>query len=486
MRLPGFCGGTYQSQSPNIDAEDCINLYPERSESQGAKVPIALLHTPGKKLFCQLPEAGVPGMFTVNGRSFAAGASLWELQATGFAINRGSLGAAPILPTQICSNEGQILILNNGNLFVLTLATNAFVAVNMAQFNGPVSQIGSADGYFLATIQNSHTFQQSKLADGTVWSGLDIATVSLFPDNFTSMICDHREVWFFSGKKCQPYYNSGAGFPVFIPIQGAMIENGAGATFATVQLDNSLFWIDQDERGSMVARKAAGYVGQRVSTHAVELAWQQYKNPSLAVGYSYQEEGHSFWVIRFPGEQFTWVYDVSVNLWHKRAAFNQVSGLYESDHSQSHTFNFGKHLVGDWASGNIYEQSNSILTDNGGVIRRLRRSPTMAKDNQYIYFPDFELDVEVGLPPVPPLLDGNSQPRPAQVMLRWSDNGAKTWSTTYFLNCGVTGEFNARARKTQLGRARRRVWEVSMTDPVPWRIADAYVRATPSTLARSA
>ncbi len=92
-------------------------------------------------------------------------------------------------------------------------------------------------------------------------------------------------------------------------------------------------------------------------------------------------------------------------------------------------------------------------------------------------------------PPIPPstclegapLLDGNGQPRAPQVMLRWSDDAGKTWSNTYLLNCGKVGEFQARARKTQLGRARRRVWEVSGVDQIPWRIADAYVEATPST-----
>jgi hypothetical protein len=80
-----------------------------------------------------------------------------------------------------------------------------------------------------------------------------------------------------------------------------------------------------------------------------------------------------------------------------------------------------------------------------------------------------------------PLLDGAGNVRPAQVMLRWSDDGGKTWSSTYLLNCGLVGQYNARPRKTQLGRARKRVWEISGTDPIAWRIANAYVKAEAST-----
>jgi hypothetical protein len=61
-------------------------------------------------------------------------------------------------------------------------------------------------------------------------------------------------------------------------------------------------------------------------------------------------------------------------------------------------------------------------------------------------------------------------------MLRWSDNAAATWSNTYRLKCGRTGNYGRRVRKTQLGRARRRVWEISGTDPILWAFPDAYLR----------
>jgi hypothetical protein len=99
----------------------------------------------------------------VNGRGFAAASKFWELGLAGGPSNRGSLGTTPTGPTQIIANETQLLILNNGNLYVFTLATNVLTPVNMAQFNGPVLQIDFADGYGLATLQNSHTFQQSNL-----------------------------------------------------------------------------------------------------------------------------------------------------------------------------------------------------------------------------------------------------------------------------------------------------------------------------------
>lgn len=473
----GFCGPSYTAISPIIDAEQAINCFCEKSESAGAATPMALIGTPGRKIIAQLPESSVPGSFTVNGRTFFACSQLYELGAGGLVTVRGSLGVAPTRPTMITSNETQLVILNNGDLFVLTLATNVFVPVDMAQFNGPISQIGFIDGYIIATLQNSHTFQVSNLEDATTWDGLDISTISYFPDNIVSLICDHREFWLWSGKKALGYYNAGAGFPPFIPIQGAFMESGAGATFATVQLDNSVFWLDQDERGYMVARRLNGYAGDRVSTHATELAWQQYSTASDAVGWTYQMDGHSFWVIYFPTANKTWVFDVSQNLWHERGYFVTQTGTYIADRGMSHTFNFGKHLVGDWASGNIYDFSSSYLDDAGTPIRGLRRTPTISDENVWIYFEAIEFVMATGLPPSTPLFDGDGNPRPPQIMLRWSNDGGQTWSNTYYLSVGFVGEYERRVIKRMLGRARKRVWEVTWTDPYPFRFNDAFVKA---------
>ena len=476
----GFVGPSYQAQSPIIDDEICMNCYCEKSESAGAATPMALLHTPGRKVFAQLPEIAVPGNFTVNGRSFFAASNLYEVSAGGGVTNWGSLGATPARPTMLTANETQLVILNNGNLYVFTLATNVLAAVTMSQFNGPVNQIGFSDGYIIATLQNSHTFQVSNLEDATTWQGLNIATVSYFPDNLVSMICDHRELWMWGAKKALGYYNAGAGFPPFIPIQGAFMESGAGATFATQQADNSVFWLDQDERGSMVARRLNGYSGDRVSTHAVELAWQTYAVTSDAVGWTYQEYGHTFWVIYFPTANKTWGYDISQNLWHERGYFVTASGGYIADRAMCHTFNFGKHLVGDWASGNIYDLSSNYFDDAGTPIRGNRRTPTVAKENQWIYYEQIEFVMETGLAPTTPLFDGDGQPRPPQLMLRWSNDGGQTWSNTYFLSIGEQGEYQKRVIKRMLGRARKRLWDVSWTDPIPWRFNDAFIQANPA------
>lgn len=71
-----------------------------------------------------------------------------------------------------------------------------------------------------------------------------------------------------------------------------------------------------------------------------------------------------------------------------------------------------------------------------------------------------------------------SSARDPQIMLRWSDDGGHTWSNQYFISAGQAGKYKALPFKTRLGRARQRIYELQCTDPIPWRITNAYLKAT--------
>lgn len=70
-------------------------------------------------------------------------------------------------------------------------------------------------------------------------------------------------------------------------------------------------------------------------------------------------------------------------------------------------------------------------------------------------------------------------PREPRMMLRWSDDGGKSWSNEYLCGAGFAGDFRKRVEWRRLGRARDRVYEVSTTDIIPWRLVDAYLDAVP-------
>lgn len=342
-----------------------------------------------------------------------------------------------------------------------------------SQLAGVPVQCDGADTYFIVMFQNSNKYQMSQFLDGTTWPGQLVNEVSVFPDNIVSLIVNHRELWIFGSRRSQPFQDTGSA-EVFDPIPGALIETGSAATFSVSRLDNSVFWVGQDERGAVIAWRSNGYTPQRISTHAVEVWLSQQANIADLTAYSYQDRGHLFWVLYVPGADCTWVYDVGEGLWHKRAAW--VNGNYQPHWSWNHVFCFGKHLVGDWNSNNLYEMTFSAYDDNGTLIRRLRQAPTVKQELERVYHAELKVDFDVGLGPQSPLLDGNNAPRAPQAMLQWSNDGGKTWGNEHWRGCGMAGQTMTFVRWQRLGESRRRVYRLIVTDPVAWAVVDAYLR----------
>jgi hypothetical protein len=410
-----------------------VNLYPEPNEIGAGRSKVTLNPTPGLVSIAVL--SAIPrGQLEYNGRLFVvAGTNLYEItlvSAGGFnssgvyvpiVVSATILNPAlPLandgLPASMAANETQLLIASAGSVYLLTLATNVFIQVPASNFTlasgpAPVKQVAFCDSFFLALIANSQSIQISNVLDGGNWNLNGQIVVSVFPENVRGMIVDHRQVWFIGNKKSAVYYASGS-INVFDPVPGGFIEQGGAATFAMSNLDNSIFWLGGDDKGDSVAWRANGYTPARVSTFATELAWQTYPKRSDAVSFSYQDQGHAFWVLLFPsannGNGATWVYDTAAQLWHERDFLNVTTGISMGHPAWNHSFWNGAHIVGDYRTGNLYQQS-IYFYDNAGVpIRRVRRAPHISTELETTKHSRFVLDMETGLGPQPPLQGGGT------------------------------------------------------------------------------
>jgi hypothetical protein len=206
----------------------------------------------------------------------------------------------------------------NPSAFIYNTTTGTFAQITDPDFPGAVT-VGYLDGYFVFNQPDSQRFWVTSLNDGTQIDPLDFASAEGNPDDVVALNVNHREVWLFGTNTIEVWYNAGlADFPL-ARIAGAFMEVGCAAPYSVAKLDNSVFWLGADARGRGMVYRANGYQAQRISTHAVEWHIQQYGNLSDAIGYTYQQDGHSFYVLIFPQANTTWVYDVAT----------QVDGTYE-------------------------------------------------------------------------------------------------------------------------------------------------------------
>ena len=189
---------------------------------------------------------------------------------------------------------------------------------------------------------------------------------------------------------------------------------------------------------------------------------------SDAVGWSYTDRDHPFYVLTFPTAGHTWVYDASTGLWAERSFWNTATCLEEQYKPRTHAYAFGKHLVGDGVTGDIYWLDRDTYTDAGGApLRRLRQGPVIADRMQWLYHRSAWLDIETGAQ----TSDANPQ-----VMLAKSDDGGHALQSLGDKPLGTTGQYSTRVEwKASMGRSRQRNYQVVCTANAPFRVADAYL-----------
>jgi hypothetical protein len=457
-------GQAYVARSVNAADNRMINLFPESLGNQGKETGF-LNRAPGLRLLATIGKGPIRALWANQTNPDIAyvvsGNELFKIDLSYSATKLGDVAGTG--PVSIADNGIQLFLATNPKGYIYNEQTNTFAEITDPDFPG-AKTVGFVDGYFVFNEPDSQKLWVTSLYDGTMVDPLDFASAEGAPDPISAINVNHREIWVFGTNSVEVWYDAGTSpFPLQ-RIQGAFNELGCLASYSVAKLDNTVFWLGNDARGYGVVYRANGYTGARVSTHAIEYAIQGYGDVSDAIAYTYQQEGHLFYVLTFPTVNKTWVYDVTTGLWHERAGFE--NGIF-TRHRSNCQMNFqSQTVVGDYLNGNIYALDLNTYDDNGAVqkwLRSWRALPTGENNLKRTAQHSLQLDCESGVG-----LNTGQGDNP-QVMLRWSDDGGHTWSNEHWVSMGKIGQYFRRAIWRRLGmtmKLRDRVYEVSGTDPV--------------------
>lgn len=395
MKTP-ILGASYVARSVNAADNRMINLFPE-VVPEGGKEPGFLNRAPGLNLLTTVGTGPIRGTRSFGGYLYVvSGRRLYKLDSS-FAITEIGLVNDSTDPVSMSDNGVQLFVACNGPSWIYNSTTLAYAQITDVDFPGALT-VSYLNGYFVFIEPDSQRVWVTELLDPFSIDPLDFASAEGSPDNLVSSIVDHSEVWLFGTNTIEVWYDSAnVDFPLQ-RIQGAFNELGCAATFSVAKLDNALFWLGSDERGQGIIYRASGYSGQRVSTHAVEWQIQQYETISDAVAYTYQQDGHSFYVISFPTADKTWVYDVATNAWHERAGW--VNGSYVRHRGNTQTFFNGYNVIGDYQNGNIYYYDLNKYSDHNRIqkwLRSWRALPTGQNNLKRTANHSLQLDCETGV-----------------------------------------------------------------------------------------
>jgi len=469
--FPNFIGGSYESQALTADQERTVNLFFEPLESPGATSKSALYPTPGVSVIQTASTGAGRAHFFMHGRELLViGTTFWELSSGGTLSSIGVV-ASDSNPATISSNGEagqQIFVTSATNGYIYDTGTGAFSQV--AFLNGKATIGKHLDGFFLTLDAVTSTFYISNLLDGTTWQSTQFAQRSLAPDPWVSMEVNGRYVWLLGELTSEVWYNAGTSPFPFAPHPSGLIPYGITAPRSVAVAEGTLIWLGASSSGDAFVLKASGFTPEVISDYPRQRIFNEYTTISDAQADVINYLGHTFYLLSFPTQDVTWAYDLQTGKWCEWGTWISEQNKYVAWRPRFHAMAFGEHRMLDASTGSVYRMAPDLTLDvDSRPIRRLRRAPALMRENERLFYQSFELDLEPGLG------TESGQGVDPQIMLRLSNDGGKTWGAEMMRPAGRLGEYSRRVRWERLGAARRRVFEVSFSDPIPWRLTAAYL-----------
>lgn len=491
MKCPGFIGRSYVAQSPNADAEETINLFLDPVESGRGKEEFSFYRAPGLQLFLNVPGGGaIRGVLPLN--QLSTGDAVWTICGN----HANLIDSTPAVittvtgiiddgaPVPMVASPSTLVFCSGGTAYAIN--NTGLHTIGWFPVGTRIVSVGFINTYFLFLPSEGDGFFYSEPGDPLTGSSLNFVTAEASANRYTTMIIDRQEIWLFGSLVAQVFYDNSANDPnnPFVPNLSAVVPHGTVAPRSPIAIENRMCWLSQNATSVGVAyATSGGYIPRPISNKAVEYAWSRYTTMADAESWSLTIKGHPLWRISFPTANETWEYDFAVNDWRKVLDWDAPTGTYQIHRGRVACAAFGSILVGDRANGNIYKCSLDFHSNNGDILRSLRRAPILSNENKRVGFPWFELDMETGVGDgsnADPLLGPVSPEADPQITMRFSNDWAQTWSNERSRSMGKQGEYTKRVIWQRNGTARQRVFEITCSAAVKLAINGAYLRE-PST-----
>jgi hypothetical protein len=427
-------------------------------------------NAPGCKLWATVGTGPIRGEHYAGGYGWVvSGSTLYRVATDGTTTTVGTIPGTG----RVCMvhNDTQLAVMHSAGWEAVTLSTLSIGSVSGA----PTTAQGTFQDSYVAFPLENGTYGWTAIDNLQSIDPLDFASAEAQPDPIVAVLSDHRELWLFGEATTEIAQTSGDADLVFT--RTAIMEYGCIAKYSPAKSDNTVLWLGRNEDGDGTVFRADGYSPSRISTHALENAMRGYGDLSQAWGYCYQQNGHTFYVLTFPGYA-TWSFDLSCQRWTQLTYLNTTTGNREQHRGNAYMFLGGKHIVGDYVNGNLYQLDLDTYTDNGNPIERERAWAVISNNGKWLRHNTLQLFAEMGVG-----LDGITSPTPGadpKWTLDWSDDGCRTWSNARQIALGLIGAFRNRGFLRRLGLSRYRVYRLRTSEPVKLSVYGVDLDATAS------
>lgn len=507
----GFAGGHDIAPNTLQDDQICINFYPE-VDLQNPKEVLSLLGCPGLSQLVAALGGGAPGFSSTMTQWPQPSAvtnlpvrGMWVLPnlTTALAVigntcyfvginDANSVTAFPTLTLtpigMLKTSYGPVSIRDNGVLggsavmvdgpygYTCELNGENFTQITDPAFLG-ADRVSYIDGWWIFNRPGTQTFytnfpQFSLTFDGTYFANKDAAS-----DNLITLQENKEQLWLVGSRTAEIWYDAGGQYFPFGRLVGTVLQAGCKAKHSIASFSaggqNGLIWFGRSERGENVIVRTVGLSVETVSTPAFSAEVATYPTTEDAIGYTYQEDTHEFYVITFPSADTTWCYDSQSGLLHKRLSYDPYANKFHRHRSNCFMNFAGMRIVGDYQNGALYQLTRTAYTDAGWPLLAKRRAPHIWDKGQRgrVFMASLQVDFTPGAG------NASGMGTDPQAYLTISRDGGNTFGQRWPSPIGKIGQYKNRTMWRKLGFGRDNLVDIEVIDPVRRDIVGVTLKA---------
>jgi hypothetical protein len=379
-----------------------------------------------------------------GGRAFKITEGAVVTEIIGDALNIGTpVKMADFVTEGFFCNKSRIL------QWVYSTATSAFLTDVSAPTNA--SYLGFIDQYLLALRYGTQRYDWSDVGDPESWLG-EFTSAESRPDILVALITAFGEIFLPGTKTIEHHADTGDPTAPFGRIPGTITERGSLSPYSFAQVDNSFIFLDEERR----VIRMRGREPQIIS-NPFDSEFQVLGSISDAIGIHFNAEGDTKYILTFPTEDKTYVYDYKLDFWARWSLWNEVEGTRSRWLGNCGVLVplWNKYMVGSRVDGKIYEAGKDYDTDDGNnlqteiVTGRIDWGTSMRKSCKKL-----RVKLKRGT---------GGLTTSSDLIINYRDNGKTEWSRDKVINLGIAGDNEIYKTFRNLKTYRDRQWRFRIT-----------------------
>ena len=346
-----------------------------------------------------------------------------------------------------------VYMANGGTIVGASTSTTTEVAD--ADAPTTVSHVAVIHKYLLALETGTERMWFSVVSDPTNWDSDWVSAEAKF-DLLRAIGVSNDEIYLVGSETTEVWRDDGS-TPIVKELQG-YVQAGIIAPNSFTLCKGQWYWLDDERKVVRLVERTPEVLSVTMNKYI-----QDFASVTDATGDYISMQGRPFYVLSFPTEGKTLVYDIYNSIWAEWGYWNSTTSEHDRFRGNCSTLAKGWNyqLVGDRLNGKVYKVVGTNYQDNAQTMRSMVRTPHINHGYQGILKQPRSLTFHVKRFAKP------EDYSDAVMLVKWRDNGNTSWKTEREITLGQSGETDFKYKLWVGGNYYSRQYEIAFTDNSP-------------------